>query len=544
MSQPADGHPSARYSVFLVEDEVVAREGIRDNVTWEACGFTFAGEASDGEAALPIIEQVRPDVLITDIRMPFMDGLQLTRLVRSRLPSTHVLVLSGYDDFAFAQTAIQLGVVEYLLKPVSAADLERALLKMKRLLDDQGAAAADRSQLQNQVQESLGLRREDLLLRVCLGDVDTFEALDLGRDTGLALAARAYVVLIARATVATRSEPRQLQAVQARLQQCCSGSPDVMGFRKDIEEVVALVTGIDSATALARAESLAGAMTAVAQTVADARVDVGIGDVRERLSDVPHSFAMALQRLDHAQISHLESSSRSADDLELVTHLGAQDAALHLDRRALERFLRQGSLGDFDPFFSAYVGSSEVNANALRRYREYLMMDVTIAAATFVEELGGTVSEIVPEAALASAMWKEIHTVEDLRGMTRSIVQRVFDYRDTIVRGRHSQLIQHARRFIETQFADPSLNLATVASEVDLSPSHFSVLFSRETGETFKGFLTRIRMEHAKALLRSSPLPIGEVARHAGYQDPHYFSSAFKRACGVTPREFRETGVP
>ena len=94
------------YKVFFVEDEIVTREGIRDNVDWKANGFEFCGEAPDGEMALPLLQIAQPDVLITDIKMPFMDGLQLCRIVRERMPGAKIIILSGHDEFEYAQEAI------------------------------------------------------------------------------------------------------------------------------------------------------------------------------------------------------------------------------------------------------------------------------------------------------------------------------------------------------------------------------------------------------------------------------------------------------
>ena len=107
------------YKVFLIEDEIVAREGIRDNVNWNAHGFQFSGDAPDGEIALSLLETTRPDLIITDIKMPFMDGLQLCKIVRERMPDTKIVILSGHDEFEYAHKAINLGVKEYILKPVT-----------------------------------------------------------------------------------------------------------------------------------------------------------------------------------------------------------------------------------------------------------------------------------------------------------------------------------------------------------------------------------------------------------------------------------------
>ena len=113
--------------VFLVEDEILIRNGIKNSIEWEKEGYEFVGEASDGELALPIILKEKPDILITDIRMPFMDGLELSRLVKKELADIKILILSGYDEFEYAKEAIKIGVTEYLLKPISSASLLNTL---------------------------------------------------------------------------------------------------------------------------------------------------------------------------------------------------------------------------------------------------------------------------------------------------------------------------------------------------------------------------------------------------------------------------------
>ena len=115
--------------VFLVEDEAIIRRGIRDNIDWASHGFEFAGEAGDGEYAYPLILKAQPDILVTDIKMPFMDGLELSRLVKKTLPRTRIIVLSGYNEFEYAKEAIKIGISDYLLKPVSSAGLIDALKK-------------------------------------------------------------------------------------------------------------------------------------------------------------------------------------------------------------------------------------------------------------------------------------------------------------------------------------------------------------------------------------------------------------------------------
>ena len=125
---------NSRIKVFLVEDEIVIREGIKRNINWGQEGFDFAGEASDGELAYPLIQSTKPDILITDIKMPFMDGLELSRLVKKELPDIKILVLSGYNEFEYAKEAINIGITEYLVKPISGAKLLEAVKKVAKTI--------------------------------------------------------------------------------------------------------------------------------------------------------------------------------------------------------------------------------------------------------------------------------------------------------------------------------------------------------------------------------------------------------------------------
>src|SRR5512134_502288 len=142
------------YKVFFVEDEAITREGIRDNVDWQASGFEFCGEASDGEMALPLLRAAQPDVLITDIKMPFMDGLQLSKIMRERMPWVKIIILSGHDEFEYAQQAIKLGVTDYLLKPITVQDLQNALQKLTVQLDQEKKEREDLRKLQEQAEEN------------------------------------------------------------------------------------------------------------------------------------------------------------------------------------------------------------------------------------------------------------------------------------------------------------------------------------------------------------------------------------------------------
>ena len=143
--------------VFLAEDEVIVREALRDSIPWEQHGFVFVGEASDGEMALEMVRELKPDIVITDIKMPFMNGLTFSRYVSEELPETKIIIISGYDDFEYARQAVELHVDRFLLKPVTKADMISALENTRRRIETERAKTAAVKQAAPDAPETLEL---------------------------------------------------------------------------------------------------------------------------------------------------------------------------------------------------------------------------------------------------------------------------------------------------------------------------------------------------------------------------------------------------
>lgn len=184
------------YKVFIVEDESIVREGLRDNIPWEQYGFTFVGEAGDGEIALPMIRKERPDVLITDIRMPFMDGLSLCRVVKSEMPDIRIFILSGYDDFDYAQKAIEIGVEKYLTKPVTRRAVTQALLELSQKLDTEKQKEAYVYRQREEMQEYEKFLRRRFFEEVFSGSFSVEEIYREAGKLGIHIDGPSYQVML------------------------------------------------------------------------------------------------------------------------------------------------------------------------------------------------------------------------------------------------------------------------------------------------------------------------------------------------------------
>ena len=377
------------YKVFLVEDEIVIREGIRDHVDWKAHGFEFCGEAPDGEMALPLLQATQPDLLITDIRMPFMDGLQLSQIVRERMPATKIVILSGHDEFEYAQKAIKLGVSEYLLKPISVQDLHAVLQKVALELAQERGQQQALQKLRDQVEENRAALRERFLLGLVTGAASSAEAIEKSQLLGIDLVARCYIVVIIRVAVCDCSEQvdhYKCHRVHEVISKHVANNPDVFLVNRDMEELVLVLKGNSDEYLNEEKDLLLQRLRhEVEQT--GCRLVVGSGTPQKRITDICLSFAEATDNLQAVTDGLSVRFSDGFDRAEL----------LKVDTSAVDDYLRLGTVESFATFFEAFIrplGESTLKSAVVKNH---IIMDIVLAAAKFVDELGGNADQVIPE---------------------------------------------------------------------------------------------------------------------------------------------------
>jgi two-component system, response regulator YesN len=519
------------YKVFFVEDEVVTREGIRDNVDWNSSGFEFCGEAADGEMALSLLRAAQPDVLITDIKMPFMDGLQLSKIVRERMPWVKIIILSGHDEFEYAQKAINLGITDYLLKPVTVQKLQNALQKLAEQLDKEKKEQDNLKKLQEQVEENRAMLRERLLFNLVVGAASPTEAIEKGQILGLDLIARYYLVVILKIELGDRTEQYdhdEYQQVQRAVVGLFEENPDIFVVKRDWGDLILVMKGSTPEYLEEERDLL---LEEIRQEVAKSRyqLTLGVGASKRRIADIRQSFVEALVSMQNPVDENKPGLNQSVDRSEL----------LKVDKSAVENYLRSGVKDEFEEFFNAYLrplGETALKSNLIKNY---IFVDIILAIAKLVNDLGGEVDKVIPELNSIEMIMSNIKTIEQLREQAYKILSSALAYRDSQPNGQYRNLIHQAKEYLELHYTDPELSLNEVAAQANLSASHFSVVFSQETGQTFKEYLTKIRINKAKELLRMTALRSADIAYQVGYNDPHYFSSVFKKNTGLSPIEFR-----
>jgi two-component system, response regulator YesN len=520
------------YKVFLVEDEITTREGIRDNVDWQAMGFELCGEAPDGEIALPQIEIAQPDVLITDIKMPFMDGLQLCKIIREHMPWMKIVIISGHNDFHFAQTAIKLGVTEYLLKPVSVQDLHAVFARIAVMLDQEKSERVYLKKLSRQVEDNFALLREKFLLRLVTGGESSISAIEQSQQLGLNIISPYYQVILFEARPADSTQLLAYptcQQVEKVIMETIVSNPDMLLTKKDLEEYVLVLKGESLEQLQQEGPFLADLVQKEVERQTTCRLFAGIGRPQPRLGDLHRSFTEALVNLKLAR-----DDGGSPSDVKKLDHTALRDY--------LENVPASGhAMSRYDPFFDQSLRPLVEAALRSPLLKHYLLLDVLLTIAQYISDFGGDPGKILPDRVSAEALFRKLHTADDVQAESYQWFLAALTFVEAHSISDRAAIIQQAQKYIARHFSDSSLSLNEVAAQVNFSPNHFSAVFSAETGITFREHLTRIRLAQAQKMLRTTRLKCAEIALQCGYNDPHYFSLIFRKNFEVTPQQYRDS---
>lgn len=536
--------------VFLVEDEMVIRRGIKNSIDWEKEGYIFCGEASDGELAYPMIIKEKPDILITDIRMPFMDGLELCKLVKEELPNIKILILSGYDEFDYAKEAIRLGVTEYLLKPISSGKLLEALNGVSESIRREKEDKDLVRKYMEEMRENTEDEKQKFFEQMIAGNLSMADALETGKKYEMNLSAGMYNLLLFRFTLGeeNRKSGELLGEAEYAIKKLTERLEYVFEFQRDVEGWAFLLMADNEEQMSERVKELSKDLEEIMKNYSTIAYFGGIGQPVARLRELEESFreaeralaarfTMELNRIISVEDIRMAQNVDTLDDIE-ITSFGE----IEKTRTMLEKFLNNGAEDEIDEFVDVYINElPEENLKSVLM-RQYIIMDAYIVMMSFCEKIEGIEGEMQAQSEELKNSMKTIQTLEEIKNYIRMLLKKIIGVRDTISGRRYSDIIEIAKDQIRKTYMSDEISLNTIAAEVGMSPSYFSSIFSKEMGKTFVEYLTEIRMDRAKELLMCSSMKTSEIGYEVGYKDPHYFSYIFKKTQNCTPKEFRARG--
>ncbi|MCL2866720.1 MAG: response regulator [Clostridia bacterium] len=527
------------YKLILVDDESEIRHGLMEVIPFGDLGFTVAGEASNGLEALALLEEQHPDLILTDIRMPIMDGLAFCRRARDILPTARFIILTGYDDYEYVRQAIEMKTMSYLLKPISADEFCEVLRETKTKLDKEFAERNDLIKLREHLNMSFPLLKESLLASVFTGAIGSARALEAAARYELPLASAAYLPALCRVGGQEGGERIQdldlltfsvIDILKETL--CTRYTAHVFHYNG----MIALLLPLESPDQAASALALIKEAREVVIYYLKCELNIGVGAAVTGMDKLPGAVNRALTALEQSVITP-DSAVMSIDDIQygLSMDISCDEARL----RKLSNLIRLAEGAGALALLKELLAVCREAMPGVKAYQAYLM-EILL---TFVR----IVPEISPERVDFSEAFSRFSRTVFLNCPAFDEAERLLsailaDLLDAVLTGRRNArrfISRQAEEYMQMRFGDEDLSLETLCRHLHVSPSYFSAVFKKEKQVTFHQYLTALRMDRALELLTSTDMKTARVAAAVGIPDPSYFSYCFKKHFGYSPSGLR-----
>ncbi|PYI51581.1 response regulator [Paenibacillus flagellatus] len=521
--------------ILLVDDEGMTRGGLKEFVDWDRLGIEVAAEAADGVEALAAFERCRPDIVLTDVRMPRLDGLEMAARLREAHPDCQIVFMSGYSDTPYLKKAIKLNAVDYIEKPVQIGELEQLLARIAERIRQDRERRLHELELVRQLSRSLPERTEGIVRRLLAlsspADPD-WPAVreELERLPGGFPVEGSFVCCVFttrepgmwpdwRETAHRLAEEAKLPMLAAVLDG--RGVAVLAAHPKREQEKLSL--WLNRMTDRAKAEERGGCA-------------VGVGEERHHPAAVRGSFEQAERAL---LLTFYRGWNTVLAFREFPQTTGRAELRL-FDKRSFIRFeeaLRQQDIGAAAGLLDETVNElllypqSDVGAVRRKLFRWYVAL-----AKAYPESMWEFEKDELWASVFVSG---ELYTI---RGFMIGRMNAIREARETAGSGPSSDkaVIREALQYIHKEYAH-TISISAIAEHVYLTPTYLCILFKKEQGVSIHDYITRLRIEKAKRLLADRKLKLYEVAQRVGYQDANYFAKVFRKAAGMNPSEFRES---
>ncbi|MEK5235716.1 response regulator [Paenibacillus sp. FSL L8-0470] len=529
-------------SLCIIDDIKSVVDGLK-GMNWAEHGIRMAGVASNGEDGLRLISGETPDLVITDIRMPRMDGLAMLRAVLEQNRDCKMILISGYADFEYAQQAVQLGAFDFVVKPFSEQEIMAAVLRAKAEILEQRSKLLNLREMEKKLRESLPILRQEYFALLVSHRTPWEQAAERWEFLDINLNPQGFIVMLIEIDrfqeQAAEMSIREVELVRFSLlnitQETISEHTPCVVFRARHNRYLAVMGDAAAASPVEIAEQCCRNIERYTKFT----VSVGVGGRVEQTSELPESYRQANRALAY----HLFTEGNAAIMYDDLLQAGSQEPLTLEYKDELLLALRSGNAGRTSVILSAI--SATLERQGSRHNPDYLLSLYDELAASAIR----TFYELVPFADIQPLVLR-FKAVQGTAGLPLASLQRqllaLCMEGAELVRlnslSEGQKVIYESLDYIKSRLSE-DLTVGECAAHVHLSASYFSSLFKKVTGMTVTQFITAERIQKAKALLVEG-MPVQEVASAVGYEERRYFSDMFKKITGQTPSEFRASYHP
>lgn len=529
-----------RYSVLLVDDEEFVFQVIMKKMDWEAMGFDICGYAKNGIEALEKAEELSPDVVMTDIKMPYIDGLTLARRLKDLYPGIKIIIFSGFDDFEYAREAIKAEVEEYILKPINSAELKALFGRIHDSLDKERVEKRDIDKLKEYYQNSLPVLQDNFYISLIEGRIKAEHIEKVASDYQIFLKEENYLVSVLHISYrAKNGEEAEIApfllnlSVQKLVEEQLPPEWNCKTISYLGELVV--VAGINDSNDIRRFTDTMDRICKLAKRVCEATVTAGIGTVCPSPSLLKNAYESAKTAVSYRVFY---GSMRAIPISEVDT--GSVRSGTNDSEECIERIIRKIRNMDEEKTAEAirsFVSVLDALDASSKEYR-VAIMKLAVRFYDFFDEFGIEADDIFGKDAdpvtTLIALSSPADVGEYLMEKAALLTKKISEMRDFSSKS----FVANAEEYVRNHYSDKEIGVESVCSELCLSTSYFSTTFKRMTGKTFINYLTDYRMEKAIELLADKDKKTYEIAEMVGYADPNYFSYVFKKQYGVAPSKY------
>lgn len=526
-----------RYTVLLADDEEEVIQVIMKKIDWEGLGFSVIGYANNGVKALEMVEEFQPDVVMTDIKMPYMDGMELANRIKAGYPATKILIFTGFDEFEYAKEAIHLEVEEYLLKPVNSVELAEVFSSLKSKLDQEISEKQNTEILQKYYMESLPFLRANFYSTLVEGRIREEELGKYMTDYQISFEGPYFCCLVIHTSsgqVPENMSPMLLTtSVRKQAEEHLGGRWRAKYFNYLGNTV--LIAQLKNENEVSELTDECDRFCKYAKRIIGAVVTVGVGQVCSDLLELSQSYSSAREAVSYRVIY---GASRAVNIKEIAPQeTGEAEIINDAELANLFKAIRMSSGEEVEKAVERYLEHVAFPVKSLQQYHVAVMELVSalyrfeanndVEIEGFSEDMRTLYGRLIDMDPEALKKW--------LTDVCLSCREKLITARSRSTRS----FVQRAEEYVREHYADEELSLDHICQALGVSNSYFSTMFKKEKGASFIGYLTDYRMEQALRLLVDTDEKNYVIAKKVGYTDPNYFSYVFKRRFGVSPVKYR-----
>lgn len=534
------------YKIVIVDDDMLIRKGIRNVIRWRDLECEISGEASSGDEALKVIEEVKPDIVITDIKMPNMDGIELIDRIKKIIPQCKIVILTAYREFEYAQRAIKYGAFDFLLKPTKVEDIINVVQKAINEIKKEKTIVEELEKINSILKEKLPILRENFLFNVIFEMISNEDEI-LQMATLYEIEIGSFLMILAECSTkeerGRQNSHLYLLGISNMLNDFLSNDFTIYTIYLNNSQAVYIVS---SKKELEKEEEkrffeLLSQLKKAAVECFNIDLTFAVSTWGRGIVQLPDKYKECIDAINYRFYF---------DEEDIIYYKDLSHFFMYVDDRKLKNLkneillsVRYGNYSNINNLLlelEETLKKSKADKQYIFNFYYLLLIEINMIKAQLFSTINKPDNQEMFESIDYFNEIIKCKNLSELSNILRISIKRTIEEVQKHNLNKMGSLIKKVIDYIKENYHSGEISLSDISEKFFVSPSYLSRLFKKETGKNLSDFINEYRIEKAKQLLLTTDLKTYEVADRVGIPDPHYFSRLFKRYTGYSPSEYKE----